>query len=154
MKYNIPILVCAFLFLFSFASAQEINFINELSGNKKVTFGDAVKMYMYTLGKTPAGFEADVKTLKKMKLLKADRYDKDKPIRRGMLALMVARHLKLKGSLFYLMFDTERYGLRACVANKIMDINTSEWDTLTGDELIEVMAIVSERMEGKQLEGK
>ena len=94
--------------------------------------------------------EANVKTLKEMQLLKADRYDKDKPLSRGMLALMVARHLKLKGSLFYLMFDTERYGHRACVAEKIMDVNTSEWDTMTGDELLEVMAIVSERMEGKQ----
>ena len=64
-----------------------------------------------------------------------------------MLALMVARHLKLKGSLFFLMFDTERYAHRACVAEKIMDANTSELDTLTGDELLEVMAIVSERME-------
>ena len=141
-------LLVAFLILFSTAFGQEVNFINDLSGKKAVTFEDGVKMFLYTLGKTPAGFDADIKTLKGMNLLKFDTYDKDEPLRRGMLALMVARHLKLKGSLLYLMFDTQRYAHRACVADKIMDVNTSEWDTLTGDELIDVMAVVSERMEG------
>jgi hypothetical protein len=145
-------------FIFSFASAHEITFLSELSEKNKVTFGDAVAMYMYTLGKAPektwVNYDAALKVLKEMKLLKADRYDKDKPLRRGMLALMIARQLRLKGSLFYLMFDTERYAFRACVAAKIMDADGSEWDTMTGDELIEIMTIVSQRMEGKQSEGE
>jgi hypothetical protein len=119
--------VLTFLLVWTFGFGQEINFINELAGKKTVTFDDAVKMYMYTLGKAPAGFGQNVAALKVMGLLKAKDYDKDKPIRRGMLALMVARHLKLKGSLFYLMFDM-----------------------MSGDELLEVMAIVSERTEEKQ----
>ena len=142
------VFLVAFLVIFSPGFSQEINFINDLAGKQAVTFEDGVKMFLYTLGKTPAGFDADVKMLRGMNLLKFDAYDKDETLRRGMLALMVARHLKLQGSLFYLMFDTQRYAHRACVAEKIMDINTSEWDTLTGDELIDVMAIVSERMEG------
>jgi len=139
-----------FLLTISIGNAQEINFINALAEKKKVTFDDGVKIYMYTLGRVPAGFEADVKTLKGLKLLKANKYDKDKTLRRGMLALMVARHLKLKGSLLYLMFDTERYAHRACVAEKLMDPNTSELDTMSGDELLEVIALVSERMEEKK----
>jgi hypothetical protein len=127
-----------------------MNFVNELAEKKAVTFGDAVTMYIYTLGRVPAGFNADIKTLKAMNLLKAARYDKDKTLRRGMLALMVARHLKLKGSLFYLMFDTQRYAHRACVADKIMDANTSEFDKISGDELLEVMGVVADRMEGKE----
>jgi hypothetical protein len=142
--------VLAFLLLWTFGFSQEMNFVNELADKKAVTFGDAVTMYMYTLGKVPAGFNADVKTLKAMNLLKAVHYDKDKTLRRGMLALMVARHLKLKGSLFYLMFDTQRYAHRACVAAKIMDANSSELDKMSGDELLEVMAIVSDRMEEKK----
>jgi hypothetical protein len=129
---------------------QEINFINELSGKKVVTFGEGIKMYLYTLGKAPAGFEANVQSLKDLKLLKLKSYDENKPLHRGMLALIVARHLKLKGSLLYLMFDTERYAHRACVADRIMDVSTSELDKLTGDELLEVMAIVSERMEARK----
>ncbi len=128
--------------------SQEINFINELSGKKVVTFGDGVRMYMYAMGKAPGGFDANVRALKQAGLLKKDSYDADKPLRRGMLALMVARHLKLKSSLFYLMFDTRRYAHRACVGDKIMAVNTSEFDKLTGDELIEVISIVTARMEG------
>ncbi len=144
------VFLVAILCVFAPGFGQEINFINEISGKKVVTFGDGVRMYMYTLGKAPAGFDADVKTLKSMNLLRGQNYEKDAPLRRGMLALMIARHLKLKGSLFYLMFDTQRYAHRACVADKIMAVNTSEWDTLTGDELLEVMAIVAERMEEKK----
>jgi hypothetical protein len=140
----------AFLFISSIVFSQEINFINDLSGKKNITFEDGVKMFLYTLGKTPAGFDADVKTLQDMGLLKfpAYQYERNDPLRKGMLALIVARRLKLQGSLFYLMFDTQRYAHRACVAEKIMDVNSSEWDTMTGDELIDVMAVVSERMEG------
>ena len=44
MKHNA--LLLTFLFLFSYGSAQEINFINELSSKKTVTFEDGVKMYL------------------------------------------------------------------------------------------------------------
>jgi len=143
-------LLLALLLVCTAGFGQEINFINELSGKKVVTFGEGIKMYLYTLGKAPAGFEANVQAMRDLKLLKFNKYDENKPLHRGMLALIVARHLKLKGSLLYLMFDTERYAHRACVADKIMDVNTSELDKLTGDELLEVMAIVSERMEAKK----
>lgn len=140
-------IVCAVLLVFTVAQSQQIQFINELSSKKVVTFGDGVTMFMYLLGKAPAGFTADVAVLKDLKLLKAKSYDREAPLRRGMIALMAARQLKLKGSLFYLMFDTERFAHRACVAENIMDVSTSELDTLTGDELLEVITAVSERME-------
>lgn len=148
MRRTVFLLV--FLLIFSFGNAQEINFINALAEKKIVTFEDGVKIYMYTLGRVPGGFVYDVNTLKGLKLLKAKKYNKDKALRRGMLALMVARHLKLKGSLLYLMFDTERYAHRACIAEKLMDAGTSELDTMSGDELLEVIALVSERMEEKK----
>ncbi|MBN2161097.1 MAG: hypothetical protein JW807_17045 [Spirochaetes bacterium] len=144
------VLLLSFILACSFASAQEINFINELANKEKVSFGEGVRMFLYTLGKVPAGFEANVRVLRDMKLLKFTKYDEKRPLRRGMVALMVARHLKLKSSLFFLMFDTERYALRACMADEIMAPNTSELDTLTGDELLEVMALVSERMEAQK----
>jgi hypothetical protein len=150
MRSKVLVTLFLFIFPFSLVSAQEINFINSLADKKAVTFEDGVKMYMYTLGKVPAGFNADVAILKGLKLLKAKTYDKDKPLRRGMLALMVARHLKLKGSFFYLLFDTERYAHRACVADGIMNATTSELDKMTGDELLETMSIVAERMEEKK----
>ncbi len=127
---------------------QELNYINELSEKKATTFEDAVKMFIYTLGKTPAGFDADVNTLKGARILKGDTYNKEAPLRRGMLALMAARQLKLTGSFLFLIFDTERYAHRACVAADLMDVNSSEWDPLTGDELLGIMGLVEERMEG------
>ncbi len=42
------------------------------------------------------------------------------------------------------MFRTERYAFRACASRGLMDANNSEWDKLSGEELLEIMAKVSE----------
>ena len=141
------VILTALLMISAPLFAQEINFINNLSGKSVVTFADGVQMYMYALGRPAVNFDASVRTLREMGLLKKDSYEAGKTLRRGMLALMVARHLKLKSSLMYLMFDTRRYAHRACVGARIMAADSSEFDKLTGDELIEVIAIVTERME-------
>lgn len=151
MRHRLMVLLFLIMGSFGFAQdAGQINFLNDLAGKKEVTFEQGVKFYLYTLGKFPVNFDIDVKALRDLKMLKAPKYDKNRPLRRGMLALMIARHLKIKNSLFFLMFDTRRYAHRACVGAKIMDVDTSEFDLMTGDELIETMAAVSERMEAKK----
>lgn len=130
--------------------AQEyggLNFINQLGEKKTATWGDATALYVITLGKAPAGFDANVQTLQSMGIIKTNKYGKDKPLRKGMLAKMIARHLKLKNTLLYLIFGTERYAHRSCVAERIYPADSSEWDAMRGDELIEIMTMVSEKME-------
>lgn len=131
-------------------SPGNLAFINELGEKGTATFGDAVIFFMLIENKSPGDFEANLAELNKQKITQGIEEAENTPLTQGMLALMIARGLKLKDSLFFLMTGTRRYAFRACVAAKIMDADTSEWDTMSGDQLIEIMAKVSESMEAAQ----
>lgn len=129
-------------------AADQTTFLNALGEKKQTTVEDAVTLYVYLLGKNPAAFASNVDLLKKESILKPKKnYQPDTRLRKGLLAGMIARHLKLNDSLMYLVFRTDRYAHRACIADAIMEVEGSEWDPISGDQLIEIIGIVSSRME-------
>lgn len=139
------------LALFTVAGAQDmgsLTFIENLGNKKKATFGDAVTFYMLTLDKKRTGFARDLASLQKEGIAAGYDLKADDVLRRGVIARMVARHLKLKDSLWYVVFGTERYAYRACVATGLMSPRGSEWDKVSGEELIEIMRHVGERSGG------
>lgn len=122
-------------------------YVIELGDRPVATCADAVTMFMLQAGKTPADYNKDSQTLREMGIGAPDR-EADKALRRGEAALMAARYLNLKGSLFYVLFGTERYAVRACAAAEIMTDDCSEWDTLSGEELLEIMRLTGEKAQG------
>jgi hypothetical protein len=120
-----------------------VNFIDQLDDKKIATYEDAVAFFMIEIGIPPAGFEYNKIILDRTGITKGMTYLKNTPLRRGMISLMIARHLKIKDSLFFLISGSERYAFRACAAFGIMDENNSEWDPLSGEELIEIMSRLS-----------
>ena len=58
---------------------------------------------------------------------------------------MVVRFLKLDDSLLYNITRAKRYAFRLCVSEGIMKFNGSEYDKISGSELIEVVSKVSEK---------
>ena len=141
------IIAACILFFSINLSAQNIKqiiYINNLGDKKTATFEDAVNFFVISLNGNPAGFKGNINSLKKVKIIIDEKYGPNDKLRRGMVAIMIARYMKLDNSLFYLIFKTERYAFRACVAKKIMQNDQSEWDILSGEELIEIMAIVDE----------
>ncbi len=141
------------LFIVSAAGAQDmgsLTFIENLGNKKTATFGDAVSFYMLTLDKNSQGFTQDLRTLKKKGIAAGYNYNKGDALRKGVIARMVARHLNLKDSLWYFIFKTERYAYRACVAAELLPPRGSEWDSISGEELIELMRRVGERSGGAQ----
>jgi len=127
-----------------------LGFINDLASKKQATFGDAVIFFAVAADQQSKSFKKNFETLKEMALMKNLDYDSGKPLRRGMVALMAARYMKLRDSLLYNIFDTERYAHRACVAAGIMDAATSEWGPVSGDELIEIMSAVTREKEPEE----
>ncbi|MBN1533077.1 MAG: hypothetical protein JXA20_10480 [Spirochaetes bacterium] len=125
-------------------------FINTLGDKETATFGDAVTLFSYVINRTPRGFQQDRAALNETGLLRNMDYDQNRSLRRGILARMIARHMHLKGSLMYLIFGTERYAYTACVAGGIMDPGGSEWDVLSGEELIEAITRMTDAMEGSR----
>jgi hypothetical protein len=56
---------------------------------------------------------------------------------------MIAGKLNLGDSLMYMILPLERYAFKACIAENIMQTEGSEWDAVSGGELIEIMTAVS-----------
>jgi hypothetical protein len=126
-----------------------ITFINDLAAKKEASYGDAVRLFVQTAGRRSAGFKADHQFLLDQRIAWNGGYAEAEPLRRGTLALLTARYLKLDDSLMFTIFKIRRYAVTACAANGIMPADGGEWDVLSGAELIEVMGIISTRVEGE-----
>jgi hypothetical protein len=151
-KFRIIIIsFCIFISTQLFAqNIANIEFINTVADKDKTTFADGVQFFMLTAGKKVQSFEENMKVLNREGIASGINFIKDSPLRRGALALMLARYLKLGDSLLYTIFKSERYAYRACVASNIMSYDGSEWDTLSGGELVEIMTKVSELTGGNE----
>lgn len=152
MKIKHIIIVLSFI-LFSgiFSFAQDVNqleWLSDLDGKSIATYGDAVKIFaLQTSGKSSL-FRAD-STLLERNGIALDGYMESEELSKGMLAKMAAGYLDLGGSLMYIIFGTERYAYRACIAYGIMRADGSENDLISGPELVEVLGKVSEMKGGK-----
>ncbi len=146
MKIKLAIII---IFLSAISSYTQdigsLSYIHELGKKETATFGDAVSMFVLTLNKKAENFNTNISILKSLNVIPETDYSESTPLRRGMLASIIAKYLDLKDSLFYRIFKSERYAFRACIADNIMDANMSEWDKISGDELIEIMSIVAEK---------
>ncbi|MFH0975302.1 MAG: hypothetical protein V1874_05905 [Spirochaetota bacterium] len=129
---------------------QSIEFINNVADKDKALYADGINFFMLVTGKKIQSFEENIRVLNREGITTGITLTKNSPLRRGALALMLARYLRLGDSLFYKIFGTERYAYRACAANKLMSYDGSEWETLSGGELIEIMTNVSELTGGNE----
>lgn len=152
-RFSASLLLIGLLYSYSVINLRgqglgSLVFIHELGEKKIATVDDAFRIFLLTIEKNPGTFKNNMMVLSKMDLIKRTDYIKNEPVRRGLVAYMVAKHLKLKDSLMYLVFGTERYAHRACAAEDIMTFNQSPRDLLSGDELIEIMGLVGRKLEG------
>ena len=122
-----------------------INYYAELGDRPVATVGDAVKLFALTMGQKPKNFEAGKQYLIKEGVFPDKSYAEGDPLRRRTAAYMAARYLKLGDSIMYSIFKNERYAVTACGANEIMPADKSEWDVLSGAELMEIVARTAER---------
>ncbi len=128
---------------------KNVTFVHEISEKDAVSFGDTVRFLVLILGKEPTKtLASDLDILKNAGIRAGLQYAENIPMKKGMLALILADYLKLGDSLFYMIFKTQRYAFTACIANGIMDFDASEYDSVSGGELIEIMSKVSERASG------
>ena len=151
MKFLFALLAVLFLGAPCFAqqSINDLNFINGLDRKERSTFGDAVRFIALDMGTSTSDFNSALSTLNRKNIAKGyEKLGQSTPLRRGVIARMIARYLDLNDSLWYIIFGTERYAFRACVSEGIMPSNASEWDSISGSELIEIMTRVSERSGG------
>ena len=148
------LMVLAYMFFIAgsvraLSDVQKIEFINRLSEKESVTYGEGVAFMVMAIGYEPSTFGYNIQTLKTAGIKDGLDYEESRSLRKGIISAIIADYLDLGDSLFYLIFGTERYAFRACVAEGILDPNASEWDGVSGGELIEIMDKVAERAEGR-----
>lgn len=130
-------------------TVKNVTFVHEIAEKDAVNFGDTVRFLVLILGKEPTNtLASDLAILKGAGITAGLQHAESIPMKKGMLALILADYLKLGDSLFYMIFKTQRYAFTACIANGIMDYDASEYDSVSGGELIEIMSKVSERASG------
>lgn len=126
--FKVPVILLASLFISAALFSQSIDKISDIDRKVTATYGDAVAL-----------FKAETK-----KDVSLD-YKNDAPLTRGMVALMTAKYLDLKGSFMYNLFGSERYAVKACIAEDLMDADSSENDLMSGAELLEVLGKIAMR---------
>lgn len=124
---------------------SNITFINELADKNQATFSDGVRFFVMVTERKTLNYNESLNALKEKSIVDKDiDLDGKSPLRKGILAMMIANKLDLDDSLLFKIFRINRYAFRACAAEGIMDYNGNEYDTMTGGELIEIMTNVSE----------
>lgn len=126
--FRITAVVAAALFISAALFSQGIDKISDIDQKVTATYGDAIAL-----------FKAETK--KDVSL----NYKNDEPLTRGMVALMTAKYLDLKGSFMYNLFGSQRYAVKACIAEDLMDADSSENDLMSGAELLEVLGKIAMR---------
>ena len=108
----------------------QIMFINELDRKSVATYGDALRMFKFQTGTSDSYL--------------LNSYQDDSKLTRGMVSLMIARHLKLNKSLMYRLFEIERYAYKECMAEKFFGKPGKENDLMSGPQLIELFGKIDE----------
>lgn len=151
-KYFLSVaFVAVFFFITGTAYAQktnEIDWLGQIDRKTAVTYGDAVTLFIFQLGKNPSTFEKDSADLDSAGI-GLQGYNEGDVLTKGMLSKMTARYLDLDGSFMYLIFGTERYAFKVCVANGFFYEDGSSSDILSGPAMIEVFSKISE-IKGEQ----
>jgi hypothetical protein len=131
------------------AQVGNITYIQQLAQKPRAQYSDAVRLFVLQSNRQYTSFSQGVGVLKKDGILPDKTYSENDPLRRGFVALLASRYFSTSDSVMYSIFGTERYAYVSCVSLKLMEGGRSEWDYLSGSELIEIMSRVSARMEDR-----
>ena len=112
---------------------------NELSSKSTITFGEAVRFLMLTIHGHYLNFEEDLAYLVRQNIAQGIKLKENDEINLGTLSLMTARTLKLKNSLFFNIFGTKRYAVRACADAGLINNTSGVHDKVSGEEFVELM---------------
>lgn len=144
MLFLVLILLCA-IPLYAADGTASVTLLQDLSGKRSAVVSDAVLLFSTQEGFAAKDFSSACDFLIEKKILKKRDYSPDEPLSRGLVAGMTARVLGLRGSLLFLITDADRYACAACAAEGIMKGDVSEYDRISGPELVDIIGTVSSK---------
>lgn len=139
-----------FLFILNGLFCNQTDFINQLLEKKNATFEDCVYSFCYLNNLDVSNdFDSNLNALKKIIPVMPKNFSKDKVLTIGDFSLFSAQHLKLNSFLLYIASKLPRYATRELVEINILALNTSEWEKISGEELIKLMQRIYDYVEKK-----
>jgi hypothetical protein len=132
-----------------YQGVADIEFLNQVADRPVATVGDAVGLFSMFYGERRPDFAGNLEFLRQKGVAGTGLAEADS-LRRGTLAQLAARYLRLGDSLMYAVIGTGRYAVTVCVANEIMEPAGGEWDVLSGGELVEIVRKVAEKAGGSR----
>jgi len=124
-------------------NAGEVEWLSGIDKKAAVTYGDAAAFFVMQIGKSSSGFDNNQSALA-AEGIALQGYSEESILTKGMLSKMTAKYLKLGGSFMYLIFKTERYAYKVCVANGIFTEDGSSNDVMSGPGMIEAFSKISD----------
>ena len=143
MKLNLTIIAIILSSMFTVLAFSQaitsLQFADEISDKKEVTFGEVVKFFALTVQGQSSSFENDLNYLVRNNIAHGIKLKENDIVKMGTLSLMTARALNLKNTLLYNITGAKRYAVRACAAAGLIEEASGVLDKVSGEELIEIM---------------
>lgn len=124
---------------------DEISFLDQLSEKEEASTSDLVRAFCY-LNSLEVG-EDDNENYGRLKELLPglpELIDYSSPAKVGLFSQLAMAHLKIKSGIFYLATKRGRYAARELMLLGIVDYNTSEYELISGLELIRLLQRVAD----------
>ncbi|HOV15088.1 MAG TPA: hypothetical protein PK771_12440 [Spirochaetota bacterium] len=117
--------------------AQEAAFMDKLIFKKEANMSDLVTLFSYLVNDNSSDkYDLNLKTLRNKFKYFPKNSSETKKITVGDFSLVAIQYLKIESGLFYLATRDGRYATRELMNRKIIPFNTSEYDYITGLDLI------------------
>lgn len=131
--------------------ANQAEYLNKLSEKKQASFNDLVYTFCYMLQKDPSSdnIQVNLSLIKDRIKYLPKKYSADKPLTIGDFSLFTMQYLNIKSGIFYMASKSGRYAVRELSLIGIVPYNTSEWENMSGMELINLLQKVGEYVENR-----
>lgn len=140
MRHSVIVALCLLVAGTGFSQSASLSL--QIADKQVAAVEDAVALFMYSTEGKSSGYAKDASILKNKGILPAI-YEPKTPLTKGVLAYMLARHLKINRSLMFNIFNVRRYAVTACVAKGYLPAGSGEFDRVSGTELLEIMGKLS-----------
>lgn len=145
-KILLAVIICSVMYSY----ADEIEFTEKIYEKPVVNFSDGVEMFCYMFGiPVNNSFDKNMENLSKQVKYMPKKYSAEKPFTVGDFSLFAMQYLDIKSGLFYLASHSGRYAARELMLRNIIPFNTSEYEKISGQELIALVQKVVEYEESK-----
>ncbi len=137
MKKYLTVFFVIFCFYLYPETVSQEEFLRTVVEKQFSIFSDCVSAfcYLYKIN-VQDKFDTNVKNLKENIKHFPKKYSQDEKLTFGDFSLFAMQYLKLKSGMFYMAGKSPRYAIRELILLDLIPYNTSEWEKMSGLDLI------------------